>query len=299
MEYISDEHIEFYTDEKYQNLPYGTIYIVVGKLYGLKYDEYCQMRERIVDYIMDDSFNWLNSDVVILDTDNDMFEAKNMPTYYSPVLPTEDNLDKGTCFYVASLFPDVPSHFDYCIKDYNNQLRRIFDEILDTGEFPFHIIEKRRYPHIDFMIESAPEEPLPKTLSRLEITPTTYDILLPDYNKQFKFTAQVKALYVLFLLHPEGIRMKEWYKYKDKFSQLYFLFTNRSDVEKIRKSIDKLFDMYSTNALEVKKSQCNREVCYVIRDKNLQKYYVIEPSWARPHRIRLDRKLVTIPDYLR
>jgi hypothetical protein len=57
--------------------------------------------------------------------------------------------------------------------------------------------------------------------------------------------------------------------------------------------------MYSTNALEVKKSQCNREVCYVIKDEKIRKQYVIEPSWGGPHKIRLDRKLVTIPDNLR
>ena len=262
MDFITDEHIEFYTDEKYQELPYGTIYIVVGKLFRQKFVDYSQIEKRLVEYIKDDSYNWLNSNVVILDTDNDLFEAKNAPTFYSPVLPTADDLDKGTCFYVTSFFDLRPNHFDCAVQDFNNRLIKIFDEILDTGEFPHYFFVKRKAPRIEFMIDNGPkwEEPLPKTLSRLEITPTTYDILLPDYDKEFKFTAQVKALYVLFLLHPEGIRMKEWIRYKEKFSQLYFLFTNCSDVEKIRQSINKLFDMYFTNALEVKKSQCNREI---------------------------------------
>ncbi len=249
--------------------------------------------------------------MVFLDVDNDLFEAKYNPTLYSAVIPTQENVDKGTCFYVGSvIYPSAEYNLNDALLEYNRRLIDILDEILDTCEFPEYFfippkpVEGTSGPRLEFMIDGGnrpkrEELPLDK-LSRLEITPTTYDILLPDYNREFKFTTQVKALYVLFLLHPEGIRMKEWYKYKDEYSKLYFLFTNRSDIDKIRQSINKLFDMYSTNALEVKKSQCNTTIRYILKFKeNIYKYYVIEPSWARPHRIRLDRKLVTIPDNLR
>jgi hypothetical protein len=90
--------------------------------------------------------------------------------------------------------------------------------------------------------------------------------------------------------------MKEFDNYKDQYRSLYFRFTNRSDMEKLHQSIDKLFNVFSPNALNVKKSQCNKEIRSVIPDDEWNKYYVIEASKGREHKILLDRKLVTMPD---
>ena len=135
-------------------------------------------------------------------------------------------------------------------------------------------------------------------LSRLEIKPKTYDILLKDYDLKLHFGAQIKALYVLFLLHPEGIRMKEIGDYKEEYKNLYFTFTNRSDIDRLRDSIEKLFDLLTPNALNVKKSQCHSELMRVIPDDNIRQYYEIEVKRGRPHKIRLNRKLVSIPESL-
>lgn len=135
--------------------------------------------------------------------------------------------------------------------------------------------------------------------SCLVITENTYSVLLPDWDKEFHFTTQVKALYILFLNHPEGIRMKEIADYKKEFSHIYLRITTWSDVERLKEIVDKLLDVCNRNALDAKKSQCNRTIRETISDKVLQKFYEIEVRPSEPHKINLDRSLVSMPDDLR
>lgn len=72
-----------------------------------------------------------------------------------------------------------------------------------------------------------------------------------------------------------------------------------SDVERLREIVDKLLDVCNRNALDVKKSQCNKIIRETIPEKHLQKYYEIEVNPGEPHKINLDRSLVTMPDDLR
>ncbi|MBR2266183.1 MAG: hypothetical protein IJ882_05870 [Paludibacteraceae bacterium] len=145
------------------------------------------------------------------------------------------------------------------------------------------------------MAEECECAPIYNTPSRLEITPFTYHVLLPDYEREIHFTAQVKALYVLFLNHPEGIRMKEIANYKEEYKQLYFQLTNRSDTDKLRGSVERLLDVYNPNSLNVKKSQCNAAIYTAIPEDSLRHYYEIEVNRGQPHKINLDRTLVHMP----
>ena len=178
------------------------------------------------------------------------------------------------------------------------------DSIVDKGDLPFDlevqpdgVVSVKR---ISFSIGSREpsEQPFPDKLSRIEIAPPLYKVLLPDYDESFYFTAQVKAIYVLFLLHPEGILMKDFENYKEEYRTLYFKFTNRGDVDKIRQSVNRLFDSFSSNAISVKKSQCNSVIQSVIPNPNLRLYYLIVPRKGKPHTILLDRNLVSMPDDL-
>lgn len=167
----------------------------------------------------------------------------------------------------------------------------------------FHTPRDGRLLNRDFLEEVTriPEEtPAPSVHpSHLVITEHTYSVLLPDWDKEFHFTTQVKALYILFLNHPEGIRMKEIADYKKEFTHIYLQITTWSDVERLKEIVDKLLDVCNRNALDAKKSQCNRAIRETISDRNLQKYYEIEVHPGEPHKINLDRSLVSMPDNLR
>lgn len=66
----------------------------------------------------------------------------------------------------------------------------------------------------------------------------------------------------------------------------------------MRESIERLFDLMTPNALNVKKSQCSKELKRVIPNDDARRHYEIEVHRSGPHCIRLDRKLVTIPESL-
>lgn len=58
-------------------------------------------------------------------------------------------------------------------------------------------------------------------LSRLVIT-KDYRILLPDYNNmEIKMEPLVKAVYLLFLRHPEGITFKQLPDYREELTRIY------------------------------------------------------------------------------
>lgn len=166
----------------------------------------------------------------------------------------------------------------------------------------FHTPRDGRSFNRDFLEEVTrnPEETPATSVhpSHLVITEHTYSVLLPDWDKEFHFTTQVKALYILFLNHPEGIRMKEIADYKKEFSHIYLRITTWSDVERLKEIVDKLLDVCNRNALDAKKSQCNRTIRETIPEKHLQKYYEIEVNPGEPHKINLDRSLVSMPGNL-
>ena len=306
---------EYFTAEKYRDLDYGTIYYVAGDE-SPEINDYVLARiDQLSEKINQDERNWVTCKIVYLNAANPLFNTRKKATLYSPMLPFDKAPAEANIFFAAYLDISAPELAEEAITEYFSTLQQMFDEVLDTGRYEeYHLkqtilsatddtgirfcISRKRDDEVMFSISQP--QPLPFTEpSRLEITPSTYQILLSDYNREIRFGAQVKALYILFLRHPEGIRMKDIADYKAEFKKLYFRLTNRSDVERLKESIEKLFDVFSPNAMNVKKSQCNSTICRVIPNSNLNSYYIIEAFRGLPHKINLDRSLVSMPETLR
>lgn len=128
-------------------------------------------------------------------------------------------------------------------------------------------------------------------LSRMVIT-TDWRIILPDYNNmEIEMTALPKAVFFLFLRHPEGIVFKELADYRRELAFIYNKLTNRSDNEAVQKSIEDI-----TNPL---KNSIN-EKCARIREAFISKFsetlaenYFVTGHRGTPKKISLDRSLVT------
>ncbi len=89
-------------------------------------------------------------------------------------------------------------------------------------------------------------KPAPSRYNRpnhLLVTPNTYNVLLPDFDTKIHFTTQVKALYILFLNHPEGIRLVDIADHKKEYTNIYMNVTTRSDVDKLRAKVLLFYDM--------------------------------------------------------
>lgn len=311
--------IEFKNEEKYSSLDYGTVYYVAGKSTS-KLNDYVKLNaDRIAAEINESFDNWITCKIVCLDEGNDLFPVKPKAMLYTALLPSDDLFSNDNRFFVAKLNITTPKLMDSALSIYFSTLQEMLDEILDEGECKEHHLRGVILPppgdhvmyslvDVDQKADSVSDDILFSITgdhtrqvysepSHLEITPTTYRVLLPDYGQEIRFTAQVKALYVLFLNHPEGIRMADMVDHKSEFTKLYLRFTNRSDVEQLRGSVEKLFDVFSPNAMHVKKSQCNLAVRNAV-PANMCHLYEIEAVHGLPHKINLDRSLVSMPEIL-
>lgn len=129
-----------------------------------------------------------------------------------------------------------------------------------------------------------------QTLSRLVIT-ADYRIVLPDYNgMDVKLEPLPKAVYFLYLRHPEGLMFKELPCYRDEFMQIYGRLTNRKNDAIAARSIDRVLDP-TDNSINEKCSRI-REAFISRFDDNLAKEYYITSYYDLKKRISLDRSLV-------
>ena len=132
--------------------------------------------------------------------------------------------------------------------------------------------------------------PIEEKLSRIIISPK-YEIVLPDYgNKNIELSPLPKAVFLLFLKHPEGLYFKDLVDYKDELHGIYEKITNRTSSMVIGDSIDKVTDP-TQNAINEKCSRI-REAFLKQMDEKLAKSYYITGFKSERKRIALPRNLV-------
>ncbi len=116
-------------------------------------------------------------------------------------------------------------------------------------------------------------------------------IFLPDFeNREVKMPNISKALYFLFLRHPEGLRYKEVAGHREELLQLYLRVTGRDEPQEIEKSIDLLVDPYG-NALNVNASRIKTAFRNVMSDR-VARFYYINGAAGDVKKVPLDRDLV-------
>ena len=127
-------------------------------------------------------------------------------------------------------------------------------------------------------------------LSRLVIT-KDYRIVLPDYqNMEIKMEPIVKAVYLLFLNHPEGITFKSLPGYREELADIYTKLRPTGMSDRAMQSIEDV-----TNPL----LNSINEKCARIRgafvgqfDDHLARHYYIDGRRGEAKKIALPRELV-------
>ena len=135
-------------------------------------------------------------------------------------------------------------------------------------------------------------------LSRLCIT-KDYRFLLVDYgNKELELQPVHKAVYLLFLAHPEGIEFKRLGEYRDELLHYYMATAKTLDKEKVKEGVDHLVDPLD-NAINEKCSRI-KKVFLDLMDEYTASYYIIsshtQKHLAGSSRIWYERlKVITLP----
>jgi hypothetical protein len=133
-------------------------------------------------------------------------------------------------------------------------------------------------------------------LSRLVIT-EDYRFVLVDYHHQEVELQPVhKAVYLLFLAHPEGIEFKRLADYRQELLGYYLQTARMMDKEKIVESVDKLVNPFD-NAINEKCSRIKKAFLDLM-DEYRASYYIIS-SHTQKHiagRVWYERlKVITLP----
>ena len=135
-------------------------------------------------------------------------------------------------------------------------------------------------------------------LSRLLIT-KDYRFILEDYNRQEVELQPVhKAVYLLFLAHPEGIEFKRLSDYREEITRYYMATAKLMDKDKIIEGVDHLVNPLD-NAINEKCSRI-KKVFLDMMDEYTASYYIIS-SHTQKHiagssRIWYERlKVITLP----
>ena len=151
------------------------------------------------------------------------------------------------------------------------------------------------------MLDELKSEAVRGHLSRLVIT-SDYRFLLPDIgNVEVDLQPVHKAVYLLFLNHPEGIEFKHLSEYKDELRQWYRKTARMMDSAKIDDSVDHLTNPLD-NAINEKCSRIKRAFLDVM-DEYSASYYIISgharidsPTTTKTWDKRL--KVINLPRHL-
>ncbi len=174
-------------------------------------------------------------------------------------------------------------------KAYRDGLLGHDDDICDIFDDLQAIVENLRLRGValgvihEFIDKQEPLSPL--------VITEDLRIFLPLYNNiEIVMSAQKKALYFLFLNHPEGIVLQHLEKYHTELMN-YYKQTNKGVLNpRMEESIRKL-EEYGNNQLNVVLTRI-REAFYTKFDRRLACHYIISGEKGQPYKIPLNPALV-------
>lgn len=206
------------------------------------------------------------------------FTRHTVKELWTEITTYSNNIGDGTVFYS---FPE-PEKNDLADFNFPFEAKILVEEIKER-------IERLKKIGINEVILKSLLISDTK-ISRMNIS-KDYRIYLIDYNnKEIVMPPLPKAIFFLFLKHPEGILFKHLSEYKNELKQIYLKLTPRSESKDILESLNDVTDS-TKNSINEKCSRI-REAFVKEFDESLAKYYFITGDRATPKKIILDRKLV-------
>jgi hypothetical protein len=120
-----------------------------------------------------------------------------------------------------------------------------------------------------------------------------FRIILSLYNEtELKLKPKLKLLYILFLHHPEGIRLKEIDNYKKELTSIYTHISKSPEETSVTKVVDSLIN-FQENSLNETLSKIKK---YLIDElgETISESYQIQGVSGEPYKIGLNSALIKI-----
>ena len=148
------------------------------------------------------------------------------------------------------------------------------------------------------VLEELRMEVAKRRLSRLLITKDYRFILIDEQNKEVELNPVHKAVYLLFLNHPEGIEFKRLREFREELLGYYMATARFMDKKTVTESVDMLTDPLNNSMNE----KCSRikSVFLNIMDPYRANYYIVSSHntkhVAGSSRVWYERlKVITLP----
>ena len=184
------------------------------------------------------------------------------------------------------------SEQQYSPEEIAREIRRLIEQLQMAGRNDL-LLHAVGVP----LLEELRIEAAKGKLSRLVIT-KDYRFILEDYHQEVELQPVHKAVYLLFLAHPEGIEFKRLAEYREELTRYYMATAKMMDKEKIIEGVDHLVNPLD-NAINEKCSRI-KKVFLELMDEYRASYYFIS-SHTQKHiagssRIWYERlKVITLP----
>lgn len=204
-----------------------------------------------------------------------------MPIPSRDVRPVE-HIVPGLCRYISDTHPFYSLEKFNADAYFNHDTEKMMSEIVER------VKELRQRGITEAIISSLFKKET--TLSRMHIT-ADFKIILPDYNNlEIHLTPLPKAVFFLFLRHPEGILFKNLPDYYDELLNIYSQLTGRKCDKEIKQSIKDVTDP-TKNSINEKCARIKEAFVSQFHD-DLAQHYFITGYRGEPKKITLSRELV-------
>lgn len=209
----------------------------------------------------------------LMDNSEDFFSGRNVAEQEIPTLETSD--------------PDIelfsPEPVQCCYETASDfELDRLYNQALNT--LPAWAIKEA----LQKLLQDQ------EVISRLVITEQG-KLFLPDYNNiEIKLTPKEKAIYFLFLKHPEGICFKDLPDFRNELGMYYRRVAKSDDPEAIHATIGMMVDILSGDP-DIQRSRIKAKFNEKFTDRFCQqyaRYYTIEGTRGQALKVELPREKV-------
>ena len=242
-------------------------------------------------------FNDVEFSYFSLETDN-IEELEKLIWFYSHHLGSRSggimfSLMKEDDMIARGLLDEYADfNFNYEAHQIAENIKRDIESLKQTGFY--HLVLNA----ISKSITSEDLQPSPKInaesfsndLSRIVID-SDFRITLPDFgNLEIKLRPLPKALYFLFLRHPEGILLKHIFDYRSELLEIYKELNYFDNWENAVESINKLTNP-TNNSINEKCSRIKEAFVSNFDDAIAQFYYITGPR-GKEKKVSLDPNLI-------